>query len=133
MASVIPKQFKKTLTAAWAAESMKVALLKSTYVWADTHDDYSDVSGWEHAAGSGYTAGGAALTLTDGYSGNDAYLDATNSSWTSATLTNVAYAVVYNTATGKIRAIFDLGGSYSVVSGTFTLNWDSDGLITVTS
>jgi len=44
MASVIPKQFKKAITDSWALETMKVALLKNTYVWADTHDDYSDVS-----------------------------------------------------------------------------------------
>lgn len=138
MASVIPKQFKKTLTDAWAAEgvagNLKVALLKSTYTWATTHDDYADVTGWEHAAGGGYTAGGKLVTgAVSGNTGEDAYLDIANCQWTSATLTNVRYAVLYNTVSLKIRAIYDLGGSYSVVSGTFTLNWDSDGVITVTS
>ncbi len=131
MASVVPKEVKKEIVDAWVAEpTWKVALLTG-YTFVNGHDEYTDVSAWE-VVGTGYTAGGATLagraTVADGTEYN---LDATDLTWTGVTLTNVNFACAYYTATDKIRSLHDLGGSFSVVGGSFTLQWDTDGLIKV--
>ena len=133
MASVIPKEVKKEIVDGWVAETThKVALLTTAYTWVTGHDLYTDVSGSELPAGSGYTTGGATLAgRSSNASGQNYYLDATDTSWTSATFTNVRYVVEYETTGNKIRAIFDLGAGYSIVAGTFTLQWNASGLITV--
>jgi len=133
MESVIPKELKKAITDGYVTETMKVCLLLNTYVWADTHSTYADVSTlWEHPTGGGYTAGGEVLAGDSStYSGTDAMYDANDTAWTTATLTNVAYAVVYDSGSGNIRAILDLGGSFSVVNGVFTLQWSANGIVKV--
>ena len=137
MANVIPKKVKKDLTDDWAARTLKVGLLKSTYVWATGHLLWTDVSGSE-VVGTGYTAGGASLAgLASAYVDTEnANLDANNTAWTTVTLSGAdapAFAVVYDTATSEIMAIFDLGGTYPVTAGTLTLIWSASGLIKVSS
>ena len=60
MASLVPKQEKKLTTDAWAAQTWKVALLTSTFVFNDTiHDHYADLT--NELVGTGYTVAGATL------------------------------------------------------------------------
>jgi len=93
---------------------------------------YSDLTN-EVASGGGYATGGNTLGgRTSAFSTLDATLDATDIQWTSATFT-CAYAAVYETTGGKIRAIYDLGGSKTVTNGTLTLVWNTSGLLSVTS
>ncbi len=134
MASVVPKEVKKEIVDSWLAgiePVWQVALLVG-YTFVNGHDVYTDVQAWEHAAGSGYTAGGNVLagrnTVADG---TNYELDATDLDWTTATITGANFACVYETAGGKIRALCDLGGSFSVVAGTFTLQWNASGIIKV--
>jgi len=48
-----------------------------------------------------------------------------STSWTSATLTNVTYAVLYDvtTATKWAACVWDFGGAQSVTNNTFQINW----------
>jgi hypothetical protein len=135
MASVVPKEVKKEIVDRWLAAIEpvhKVALLVG-YTFVNGHDHYADVQAWEHAAGSGYTAGGNTLvgrnTVADG---TNYELDATDLDWTApTTITGANFACEYETAGGKIRALCDLSGSFSVVAGTFTLQWHANGIIKV--
>ena len=136
MANVFPKQVKKEIVDNWIAEATwKVALLDNGFVYDHTTDDlYTDVTADELASGNGYTTGGATLAgRAGGYVDTyDYYLDATDTSWASATFTNVRYIVVYETVANKIRFIFDLGANYSCTNSTFTIIWASGGLIKLT-
>lgn len=134
MASLIPKQEKLLTTDAWAAQTWKVALLSSSFTYNHaTHSTYASVSGSE-ATGTGYVAGGNTLAgKVSGYVDTETtYLDATDLSFgPGVTLTNVRYAVCYDTATGLIRAIFDFGSAQSCTNATFTIQWSTNGLIRI--
>jgi hypothetical protein len=112
MANKIPKEFKKAITDVWITESVKVALLVG-YTFVDGHYRYSDVS-------------------ASAFDGQDAKYSGTNSTWTTVTLTGVNFAVVYNATTGLIKGLLDLGGSFSVVNGIFTLQWNASGIVKIT-
>lgn len=139
MASVIPKEVKKEIVDAWIAETTwKVCLLTNAFTYVSgTHITYADLlaSGAE-VVGTGYTAGGATLAGRVGaYDTTNYTLDATDVQWTTATFANVQYIAVYNwtgvAAGSRVRAIFDLGTTYNVVAGTFTIQWNGGGLIKV--
>ena len=134
MASVIPKEFKKEIidvltgAATMTAEvTWKVALFTNAYSTASIL--YSVVN---EVSGGGYTAGGATLSgRTSGYvDTNNRYLDAADTQWTAATFT-ARYAVVYETVGGKIRFIYDFLADYPVAGGTFTIQWNSGGLVKI--
>ena len=136
MANVIPKEVKKEIIDGYIAETWKAVLLTSAFVYATgTYVTYNDllISGTE-VVGTGYTAGGAAVTKSawgagSGYTGTtNAMLDASNVAWTSATFAEVRYVAVYETTGGKIRAIYDFGANESVTSGTFIVEWNASGL-----
>lgn len=84
--------------------------------------------GTDETSGSGYSSGGVALTnTTPANAGGVGYTTpGANPSWSSATFSTVA-AVVYNTGartaglTNRTVGVYDLGGTSSVSSGTFTL------------
>ena len=76
----------------------------------------------QRISGSGYSAGGVALTVvapaTDGTS---AIVDFNDPSWTSASFTANG-ALVYNSSkSNKAVAAFAFGGDQTVSSGTFTI------------
>ena len=136
MASVIPKEVKKEIIDGYIAETWKVCLLTNLFTYVSgTHILYANLT--NEVIGTGYTAGGAAVTKSAWGAGSgyvdtvNAYLDGTDVSWPTSTFANVQYAVVYETTGGKIRGVYDLGAVYSVTSGTFTLQWNPGGLIKV--
>jgi len=130
MASSIPKEVKKEVVDTWIAETWKVAL----FTTLQTASLYSSCT--NEVVGTGYTAGGATVTKSDWGVGSDyvdttnAKIDATDSTWTSATFT-ARCAVVYNTTTSKIRAIYDFAADKVVTGGTFTIQWNAGGLIKI--
>jgi hypothetical protein len=73
-------------------------------------------------SGTGYTAGGIALTgFTVGLSTDTAYLTFTNPSWASSTLTGVVACLIYNaTRSNKAIAVLTFA-STSTTAGTFTV------------
>ena len=137
MANLVPKHYKLTMTDALKtladAGTLKLALFTSLYTPSDNTDElYSGLSNEVSSSGTGYTTGGTAIS-----SAASAYIDTTNAaldasdvSWSNATFT-ARWGVLYNTTDSKIKAIFDFGGNKVVTGGTFTVVWNSSGLIKV--
>lgn len=123
----------------WDSDTIKVALLTSSYTPnQDTHDYYDDVSTYE-VTGTGYTAGGQTLgskTVTYDSANNVIILDAADTTWSSSTIT-ARYAVVYDDsgATAASKALIgyvDFSSDQSSTNGNFTITWDSTGIVRIT-
>lgn len=135
--SLIAKAFNKEVD--WDSDTIKVALVTSSYTPnQDTHDYWDDVSANE-ASGTGYTAGGATLgskTLNYTSGSNLWTFDAADVSWTSSTIT-ARYAVIYDStgtsSTSPLIAYVDFGSDQSSSAGTFTIAWNASGIFTTTA
>lgn len=123
----------------WDSDTIKVALLSSSYTPnQDTHDYYDDVSAYE-VSGTGYTTGGITLaSKTSTYDGanNVIILDAADVTWSSSTIT-ARYAVVYDDSgasagTKALVGYIDFGSDQSSTNGNFTITWDSTGIVRIT-
>jgi hypothetical protein len=121
------------------SDPFKVMLL-SAYTFANTHATMADVvAAGTELTGTGYTAGGLALTsVTATTTGTVTKLSCANPAWTSATFSGVNYAVFYDAIGGTNATNFpvcywNFGGAQSVSAGTFTLTINASGLYTVTS
>ena len=114
----------------WTSDTIKLALTTSSYTPAATHDFFDDVT--NEIAGSGYTAGGVTLgSKTRANVSTTAVLDAADASWTTATITNARYGVLYKStgtdSTSPILGIYDFTSDQSVSSGTFTVVFSANG------
>jgi len=135
--SLITKAFNKEVD--WDTDTIKVALVSSSYTPNQDSDDYwDDVSSYE-VSGTGYTAGGATLgSKTVGYTSgtNVTKFDAADVSWTSSIIT-ARYAVVYlstgSSSTSVLIAYVDFGSDQSSSSGTFSITWSASGIFTTTA
>jgi hypothetical protein len=123
----------------WDSDTIKVALLTSSYTPnQDTHDYLDDVSSYE-VTGTGYTSGGITLSSkTSTYDGtnNVVILDAADVTWSSSTIT-ARYAVVYDdsgasAASKALIGYVDFGSDQSSTNGNFTITWDSTGIVRIT-
>ena len=134
MASGIYNRFKANLMnkeVDLEANVIKVALLNSSHTFAAGNTDFSDVSANELSSGSGYTTGGNTLGSKSVTEASTTKWDAADRDWTAATFT-ADHAVIYDTSvTNDLIASIDFGGSKAVVAGTFTIQWDSAGIITL--
>jgi hypothetical protein len=138
--ATVPKEVKREIITSWgiAVEpEWKVCLLTSAFTYVSgTHVYYTDLTN-ELPTGGGYTVGGTVVTRyawgvgATGYSGTNAAIDADDAIWVTATFANVLYAVVYETAGGKIRAVYQFDAAKTVTSGTFTIQWNAAGLIRI--
>lgn len=123
----------------WDTDTIKVSLHTSTYTPdQDAHNFYDDLTN-EVPNGSGYTTGGTAITTstpTYDTGTNEVRLDATDAQWTSASFT-ARYAVIYKdtgvAGTSPLLGYVDFGGDETVSSGTFTITWDSTGVLKITA
>lgn len=122
----------------WDSDSLKVMLCTAAYTPdQDAHAYKSSVTG--EVTGTGYTAGGVALTgVTINYTGstNTIKIDAGDVSWPGATFT-ARYAVVYDAtpasdATRPLILYVDFGADITVSGGAFDVVWDANGLATFT-
>lgn len=100
------------------ADTFKVALMASGFVFNKaTHDEYSDISTYELANGSGYTTGGATLggvSVSRDDVNNLCSITWTNPSWTAngASLTTPGAIIYDDTVTGKpVVGYEDFGGN----------------------
>ena len=123
----------------WDSDTIKVALLSSSYTPnQDTHDYFDDVVANE-VTGTGYTAGGVTLgskTLTYDSASNVIVLDAADAVWANSTIT-ARYAVVYDDsgATNAQKVLIgyvDFGSDQSSTNGNFTVTWDATGIVRIT-
>jgi len=121
----------------WESDTVKCALLKSTYTPdIDTHDTWDDISSHE-VSGAGYTAGGQALanrTATLDTESDKVRCDSDDVEWTSSTIT-ARYAVVYQDSgtpsTSRLIMLLNFGEDYSSSSGTFKITVHNDGWFVV--
>ena len=100
--------------------TLKMALFTSSATLGATTTAYSTTN---ESSGTGYTAGGATLAnVAVSLSGTTAFVDFDNVSFTSATISDAAGALIYNSsASDRAIAVIDFGATKSVSSGTLTI------------
>lgn len=128
--SAICTSFKKEVLqaqhdfTATTGHAFKMALFTSAATLGASTTAYASTN---EASGTGYTAGGAALTnITPATSGTTAFLSFSNVSWTTATIT-ARGCLIYNTSSSnKAVAVFDFGSDISSTAGTFAVNFPTN-------
>lgn len=120
-----------------AADTYKIKLYSSATFDA-TNTTLAGITGTEATTGTGYTAGGQALsnvTVTT-VTTNDAKFDADDVIWTaSGGSITASYAVIYNDtdANDPPLAFIDFDGSQSAGNTTdFKVIWDANGIFSFT-
>lgn len=116
-------------------DTIKCALVTSSYTPdIDAHEFFDDLT--NEISGTGYTAGGATLaspSVAVDNTNDRAEFDATDTSWTTATITNARAAVIYKSTgvagTSPLIAYIDFGTDKSSSGGTFTITWNAEGII----
>lgn len=116
-------------------DTIKCALLTSAYTPnIDTHVFFSDVSASE-SSGSGYTTGGVTMTtptVTQDNTNDRGVFDADDVSWTSATIADARYALIYKStgvaSTSPLIGVVDLLTTQSSSGGTFSIVWNASGI-----
>ena len=100
---------------------LKIALYTSTATLDASTTAYSTTN---EVVGTGYTAGGNTLSgASISSSGTTAFVDFTDTSWTTATIT-ARGALIYNTSkSNKAIAVLDFGSDRSSSGGTFTIQF----------
>ena len=134
MANVFYDNAKKNLwngTINLASDPLYVALMTSGYTPAQTTDQYWSGISSNEASGTGYTAGGQALTgqaVTADTTNHRGKFTANNVTWSTATITAVGAVIYKNTgtpSTSPVIGYIDFGGSKSSSAGNFTIQWDA--------
>lgn len=117
-------------------DTIKLSLHTSSYTPdQDAHDFFDDVTNEVSASGT-YSAGGATLTVTLSQDNTDdeGVFDATDVSFTSATIT-ARYAVIYKSTgvstTSPLICLIDFGSNQTSTAGTFTITFAAEGIINV--
>ncbi len=132
MASGIYNRFKANLMnkeVDLEADTIKVALYDNSHSFTAADTDYTTSN--ELASGSGYTTGGNTLASKAVTEAATTKWDAADRNWTTATFT-AYHAVIYDTSVSNdLIASIDFGGAKAVVAGTFTIQWDAAGIITL--
>lgn len=102
-----------------AADTYKIALYTSSSTLDGTATAYTATN---EVTGTGYTAGGATLAGFAVNSGSGkAWLDFTDPSWPSSTIT-ARGALIYNSSrSNKAVMVIDFGSNITSTSGTFTV------------
>lgn len=116
-------------------DTIKCALVTSSYTPSAAHDEWADVSANEVATGDGYTTGGATVS---GFSVTDAMIDCSDISWAALTKT-FRYAVFYKSGSGGgltnpliAYALMDTTPADTVViSNTYNIVINGSGLFTL--
>ena len=112
-------------------DTIKVALYDNSHAF--TAGDITYVTTNELATTGGYTQAGATLASKAVTVAATTKFDAADTAWTSATFTTY-HAVIYDStvgATNNLICSIDFGGAQSVSSGTFTIEWHTNGIISL--
>lgn len=118
------------------AEDLKVAMFTNTITPDFTNDTAYGVSPYDanEVTGTGYTAGGVALTTTTLAAASGVVtFDAADVSWTSSTISSARCALVYADAlaTNNAVCLVDFGQDYATSNGTFAIQWNASGIFTL--
>jgi hypothetical protein len=102
-------------------DTFKIALYTSAATLSAATTVYSTS---DEVVGTGYAAGGNTLTgATVSLSGTTAFVDFSDSSWTTATIT-ARGALIYNSSkANKAVAVLDFGSDKISTGGTFTVQF----------
>ena len=124
----------------WDSDNMKCALLGDSYTFAASHAAWStgdslSPKNFEIANGDGYTTGGSSLdncAVTQDDTADWAKLDADDEVWSGATI-NTWGAVVYDgtLSSDDLVCYYDFAAQKSVSTGSLTLQWSTNGLMTI--
>lgn len=122
----------------WTSDTIKIALVTSTYTPNQDTDNYANLAGFtaNELSGGGYarqTLAGKTLTY-DGPT-NTVRFKATDPAWSAFTGT-WRYAVIFKdtgaAATSPLIGYVDFGADQSISAGVFTLNFDTtDGALRI--
>lgn len=114
----------------------KVAILNNTTTPTVNDVDPALNSYTEVGSGGTYIAGGTTLTMTLQLAGGTVTWDSTlDPAWNQNAGNDIdAYwGLIYNTsATNRALLYIDLGGPVDMTGGTLTLNWNANGILTLT-
>lgn len=116
----------------WEAEDLDIGMVQDGYTPNfDTHDFYADIT--NEVAGTGYTAGGQALTGTEiTLSGGVLTWDATDPAWTTSTITDAMGGFIYaDLVTDELICLLDFVTAASSSGGTFTIQLNASGILTI--
>jgi len=120
------------------SDTIKVALLTSSHTDDPDNQMYFDDVNANEVSGTGYTAGGQALSnkhVSRDNTNDLAKFDADDVEWSSITASNVRYACVYkdtgNDATSPILCIIDFGTTYNPSGGKLKIIWGTDGIFRI--
>ena len=103
--------------------TFKIALFTSSATLGAGTTAYA-ATGMNEMSGTGYTAGGKALTsVTPSLDSTTACCDFDDISWTSATFTANACLIYNDSSSDKAVCAVAFGGDKSVSSGTFTIQF----------
>jgi len=134
MASGIYSRFKANLMnkiVDLEGDTIKVTLYDDSHAFNAAHTDYTTDN--ELATAGGYTQAGATLATKAVTEAATTKWDADDVEWTDATF-DAYHAVIYDSTAGNdLICSIDFGGIKSVSAGTFTIQWDADGIISLTS
>jgi len=116
--------FKEDLmdtTANLEANTLKVALFDNTATLSSATTAYAIAN---EASGSGYTAGGEAMTgMAVTLDGSTAIFDADNVSWANATISAQAAVIYNNSFSNAAIAVLDFGSVKTSTNGTFEIQF----------
>jgi len=112
------------IRASTAADTFKIALYSTLATINDTTTVYTTQ---DEVTGTGYTAGGNTLTIsqvpTSTSTETTAWLNFDNSSWTTASF-SADGALIYNSTQGnKAVAVLNFGGTKTATAQTFTVTF----------
>jgi hypothetical protein len=139
MASGVYNQFKGELMNKvydLEADQTFCALMNNSHTFNADDDGWASVSANELGSGSGYTTNGDEITgtVTVDDTDDEGVFDATDAQWTSATFT-AYHAVVWDTTptspADPLICSIDFGGAQTVTAGTFTIQWDAEGIVNI--
>jgi hypothetical protein len=110
----------------WTSHSFKVAL----YYGASLDQDTTVYSATNEISGSGYTTGGAALTVLTNPTAvsGGAYMDFTDLTWSTGSFTT-DQALIYNTSNSNTSCfVITFASDRTVSAADFTLTWPTAGV-----
>ena len=123
------KEYAGDATVDLDGHTFNVCLMAVGHAFSAANSIWANVSANE-ITGTGYTAGGLAMTITWSASGTQMKWDAVDSSWTVASFTAYHAVIIDDSHASKaLVCSIDFGGAQVVSAGTFTIQWNADGIL----
>ena len=110
-------------------DTIKVSLYDNSHAFTATDHTYTTTN--ELATATGYTQGGATLASKAVTEAATTKWDAADTAWSASTFTAYHAVIWDDTAANSLICSIDFGGAQSVSSGTFTIEWNNSGIITL--